>query len=215
MADYRPGDIYTGSFGVSGADDVLTASPAGSSEQWADDSDATYCDIYAQNAGAETGVSTTLASADFPTISGSIASLLIRCRIELLVSEDVDQQKYGILFPTAEGNSSSDRQNIAPGNVTAGLTTGVPDWVEFDLTSDSIMGRLTDGVTIMFGTRFAPLGTTTPVAMFRVYEVVLVATTAGSGHAPMRRYPREDGYGIGPTRHWPPPKSRRAAGGYH
>jgi hypothetical protein len=32
---------------------------------------------------------------------------------------------------------------------------------------------------------------------------------------PLRRFPRSDGLGIGPRRHFPPPESRRAAGGYH
>lgn len=31
---------------------------------------------------------------------------------------------------------------------------------------------------------------------------------------PLRRHPRSDGYGLGPKRHYPPPETRRHAGGY-
>lgn len=35
----------------------------------------------------------------------------------------------------------------------------------------------------------------------------------GGGLAPLRRHPRSDGYGLSATRHYPPPRSRRGAGG--
>lgn len=218
MATYRPGDIYTGAFGMVGADGVLTASPVGASAQWADDLDATYCDIYAQNTAVLTGVSTTLAAADFASIAGTPTSVTVRCRLERLVDEVVGEQKFGILFPTSEGNASAYRTSIASGApVTNGLTTGVPDWVSFDVTESAAATRLADGLTIMFGTRFATAGTTDPVAMFRVYEVALDVVSAG--YHPLRRFPRSDGLGIGPRRHYPLPSSgqrslRRVGGTY-
>lgn len=193
---------------------MLPAAPVGASDQWSDDTDATYCDLYAQNIGPVTGVSTTLASADFTSVSGVVTQLLARCRVELLVAEVVGEQKFGILFPTSEGNLSPDRQDIAGGaNVTEGLVASVPTWVEFDLSADPIASRIADGVTIMFGTRFAPTGTLDPVAMYRVYEVALVVTTR-TGAPPLRKYPRSDGRGVGPRRHWPRSVNRRVGGSY-
>lgn len=46
-----------------------------------------------------------------------------------------------------------------------------------------------------------------------VYEIELTAAWSGRKY-PLRRHPRSDGYGLGPTRHYPPPESRRKAGGY-
>jgi hypothetical protein len=213
MTVLRPGDIYTGSFDTTGADTVLSAAPVGSSGQWSDDSDATYCDIVAQNAGTPTGVSTTLADADFPPMGGSVASLIVRCRLELLVTNVDGEQKFGILFPTSEGNASSDRQNINHGlYVTDGLPVGVPTWVDFDVSEDPIAARLGDGLTIMFGTRFAPVGTTTPVAMYRVYEVELIVATTGGLAPPCHIYPRDDDQGVGTAAIWPPPSSQQATG---
>lgn len=39
--------------------------------------------------------------------------------------------------------------------------------------------------------------------------------TARTISPPMRRYPRADGRGVGPKRHYPPPESRRRVGGYY
>lgn len=51
-------------------------------------------------------------------------------------------------------------------------------------------------------------------------SVTLSGASVRVGHkcvvnvAPLRQYPRADGLGVGPKRHYPLPKSRRAAGGY-
>lgn len=52
-------------------------------------------------------------------------------------------------------------------------------------------------------------------ATLQIAEVEVTATwPVRVAPPPLRRYPRSDGYGIGPTRHYPPPPSRRAVGGY-
>jgi hypothetical protein len=67
-----------------------------------------------------------------------------------------------------------------------------------------------DGIRINYG---AFTGSDTGVVrMLRVYEMYFGAVPPNP--PPLRRYPRADGLGVGPTRHYPPPESRRGAGGY-
>lgn len=67
-----------------------------------------------------------------------------------------------------------------------------------------------DGIRINYGAFVGP--ETGVVRMLRVYEMYFGIQGGGQ---PLRRYPRADGLGVGPARHYPPPESRRGAGGYH
>lgn len=55
---------------------------------------------------------------------------------------------------------------------------------------------------------------TNNVAIDMAYLAIRITYETPTSPPPLRRFPRADGLGLGPTRHYPPPESRRHAGGY-
>jgi hypothetical protein len=89
------------------------------------------------------------------------------------------------------------------------------DW-DYDRDPGDKAALIGDGLRLDMGMSYAATATSdTRYPWVDYAEVRLLVAGASAGKFPLRRYPREDGLGNGPTRHYPPPKSRRIAGGYH
>lgn len=99
-----------------------------------------------------------------------------------------------------------DLQHLISGDdyVIAGI--GSPDTGTFGLCPEVLVDPYYPDVTLPF---------TYNVAVDMAYLAIRITYEMATAPPPLRRYPRADGYGIGPTRHYPPPESRRGAGGYH
>lgn len=99
------------------------------------------------------------------------------------------------------------------GIVIAGLTgsggsLGVPDG--FTQVLDKDQGVAFVSISYMHVTGLSPAAEFTSGVSW-----LASVLTARAGKFPLRRYPRADGLGVGPTRHYPPPESRRRVGGYY
>lgn len=93
-------------------------------------------------------------------------------------------------------------------------------WIVFDPTSDIGTALTGDGLRFTFGCFWDGDDTNPDVrrAWIDLMEMRLIVATT-SGYHPLRRFPRSDGLGIGPRRHYPLPSTgqrslRRVGGTY-
>lgn len=89
-------------------------------------------------------------------------------------------------------------------------------WYQLDWSFNRAFGdkeALTgDGLRLDLGLYFVGAAGDPHVDWFDLFEVsLLVAGTVVGGSPPLRRYPRSDGLGVGPRRHYPPTSYRQTS----
>ncbi|HET7736140.1 MAG TPA: hypothetical protein VFK52_09220 [Nocardioidaceae bacterium] len=224
MPTIRPGSIYSG-YSPPGADELIPAVPVGASDQWADDSDSTYCDIEHGYTGI-TGFSSTLAAADFDPVPGIITGVTVHIRFELLASGlDPSDQTDAAFFRTSVGDTSDPYAFVVQDDAgesrfhTFSPTVGEINWLSFTMpnsgvTLERVQAVFNQGATIQFHSRVTTPAIGNPV--FRIYEVIVDVSLAN--RKPIQRlYPRGRGGTATAARVWPPDRSQlssnRVAGG--
>ena len=92
------------------------------------------------------------------------------------------------------------------------------DYGVFGADIGAVTARLAGGSGTTAGLRAIRWATTPPAIVgtrsATIYETWLQLDLRALAPPPLRRFPRSDGYGVGPRRHFPPPESRRSVGGY-
>jgi hypothetical protein len=189
----------------------------GSSPQWEDGSDATYAEATFTWDG--TGARSDQIHADLSTTaSGQLLAVALTIRAEVSAAVTTTSVLRPALFINQVGT------NLGIARFDHWLTTW--DTIEtftYDASEVAFLNSNTMvslGAAIQTGNAYVSVTAQQPLGIaqwnrIRVYELSIDATFRALAAPPLRRYPRADGFGVGPTRHYPPPPSRRAAGGYH
>lgn len=182
----------------------------------ADDSDATYGEVWSSR---RSGVITNdFVRADFDTLSVDVFnSVTLEVRYELTS----DGGAVTPLQLQALSDATFLGQFVKVGSPTVGsIVTDTFTFDDFEPVS-AFASALQSGdlfLTLGPGEHDGAVGTD---KMLRVYEITLTVdyTTTITFAPPARKYPREDGLGVGARRHYPPPRSQqrsgRRVGGYY
>jgi hypothetical protein len=85
------------------------------------------------------------------------------------------------------------------------------DW-SFSSSSGDKAALIGDGLRLEVGFEYLPSAGSPHLNWLDVFEVsLLVAGVVAGGSPPLRRYPRSDGLGVGPRRHYPPTSYRQTS----
>lgn len=186
-------------------DGLSIVGTAGPASVWTDNSDATFKVVPNPGTGD-------LIFANLDLFSGGhVASVRVHVRASAVPDPSASPQPT-IWSPRFQMHPTSGDLNfpLAQGFGATDLPVDGSIW-DYVIFSDPIDDPDAIAAALMSDIYLSVYTDPSTIATF--YEVWVEIITAGA--VPLRRYPREDGYGIGPTRHYPPPKSRRAAGGYY
>lgn len=179
----------------------------GTNPIWGDDSDATYADSDSIDGDALEGtVDWPAAYVDNPGGSAAVETLTIHLRASLVPGWD--NAKVGIYTGTTVGLGDNDLFSIIDGD---GSTQVTLTETAADYTIESTFP--TAFINALLGTSFVTVVPQSVNTTARIYELWFEVGFPTTFPSPLRRYPNASGRGIGPTRHYPPPESRRLAGG--
>lgn len=188
----------------------VPSSLVGGSGAAADDSDATYGEVWSSR---RTGtIINDYVRADFdPLTFDTFNSVTLGLRYELT-------SDGGMVMPlaiSAWSGSTFLGSFVKVGAPTVGsVVTEAFTYDDFEPMSSFTTALLTGDLYLTLGPG-EHMGAIGSDKMLRTYEITLTVDYEAARRVyPLRRHPRADGYGLGPKRHYPPPESRRHAGGY-